>query len=90
MNSALIISSDHIPDNGITPPHLLKPRVLYSVLLHCLDSLSPTLFTCYVAIGTPTSKPIGQPEEVAAGEGVQVRGFKEGGRKKFTERGGAD
>lgn len=48
------------------------------------------MFTCYVAIGTPTSKPIGQPEEVAAGEGVHVRGFKEGGRKKFTERGGAD
>ncbi|KAF3700278.1 hypothetical protein EXN66_Car015965 [Channa argus] len=51
---------------GITPPPL-KPRVLYSVLLRCPDSLSPPLFTCYVAIETPSLfrlayRPIGHPE----------------------------
>lgn len=54
-----------------------------------IDSLSLPLFTCYVAIGTPTSKPIGPSEEVAAGEAVQVRGLRRGGRKTFTEQGGA-
>lgn len=51
----------------------------YSVLLHHPGSLSPPLFTCYVAIVTPhLGKIIGQPEEgIATGEGVQVRGREE-------------